>query len=168
MSEKPVIANLASHKRIGTRLYCLRYEERTSSATDSHPLHHTAVPCIETCTWHLKLGYDPIDEALCFDCLGQHAHQSAAGIHACLGLQPTEAGKAQPLSYLVVHAPWGIVEVGMCSIECNAVAYGTHHRTTYVVGVGDGFQRMEEQWMMAHHHIATALCSLGHNIFGHV
>ena len=64
----------------------------------------------------------------------------------------------------MVDATFGLIEVGVGTVDADTIADGSHEDTADVVALRiDDLQPMEEQRMMTHHHLTVALmCFLDH------
>lgn len=81
----------------------------------------------------------------------------------------TNVGETKQIGQTMIHAPYGLVEIGVRGIETNAVTDGVPQDAADVVALRiDTLGATEEQWMVADYELATPLMGLLNHSLGDI
>ena len=180
MAEEHVVVHLACDEGIGTFGDSLIQHEITSPTADGHLAYRPLLQFVTMCTSHAKALLYQRDEGpgihrirqFCKDegyfFSGRTAEHRVGALRRVWGLRFTCWHGPQFFCDFVVHAPLGIIHIGMHGDDADVVLDGLSDGALHVVRIAHLLQSTEQQRVVAHHQVASFGDGLVDDLFSHV
>ena len=165
-----VVVHFACNKGVGSLSDGIFEKKGTCSTTDGHFAYWPVEQRVALYTLHIERTLEHIDELASGKRMVEFTDDSTATGDAVDLLLGKKTAVAEPhlLRYLEVYAVFGIVDVGVHGCHCDIALDGFGHGALHKVNVGDTFQTMEYEGMVAHDEVASPRYGLFHHFFGDV